>query len=180
MKRFTSFATATALAAMGATTTLASDFSLTSPDVTAGESISDAQYANTFGCTGDNARPVLSWSGAPEGAKSFAVTFYDKDAPTGSGFWHWVITDIPATTTRLDAQGVPEGAKVGMNDAGVKQFVGPCPPVGRQHTYEYTVYALDTDTLGAPDNATGALTGFFLWQHTLSKATLDVIAGPRK
>ncbi|SIS91945.1 YbhB/YbcL family Raf kinase inhibitor-like protein [Phaeovulum vinaykumarii] len=174
----TAMAAATTL--LGVMSASADEFKLTSPDLAAGASISASQYANAFGCSGENARPALAWSGAPEGTKGFAVTLYDKDAPTGSGFWHWVVTGIAASATGIDAQELPDGAKVGMNDAGVKQFIGPCPPVGRQHTYEYSVYALDTDTLGAPDDATDALTGFFLWQHTLAKATLDFTAGPRK
>ena len=170
----TSFLSAIALAsALGSAAQ--AELRLTSPDVADGASISSAQYANSFGCSGENARPTLNWSGAPEGTQSFAVTFYDTDAPTGSGFWHWVVTDIPATITSLSPDTLPDGAIAGVNDAGVTDFIGPCPPVGRTHTYQYTVYALDTDTLGAPEGASGALTGFFLWQHALEKATLDVI-----
>jgi Raf kinase inhibitor-like YbhB/YbcL family protein len=108
------------------------------------------------------------------------VTFYDQDAPTGSGFWHWIVTDIPASVTSISPTTIPAGAVSGINDAGVTDFIGPCPPVGRTHTYQYTVHALDTDALGAPTGASGALTGFFLYQHTLEKATLDIIAGPRQ
>lgn len=157
----------------------AKDFRLTSPDVTEGQPIVAAQYANSFGCTGANARPVLKWSGAPAGTKSFAVTLYDKDAPTGSGFWHWVVTDIPASATGIAANAIPAAAMQGNNDAGQPDYLGPCPPVGREHAYVYTVHALDTAALDAPDGATAALAGFFIYQHSLDKATLLVIAGPR-
>ncbi|MFN3228073.1 YbhB/YbcL family Raf kinase inhibitor-like protein [Rhodobacteraceae bacterium CCMM004] len=179
MTRSFSFISALAVAGTFGTAALA-DFELSSPDVTDGAAISAAQFANSFGCEGDNAGPTLNWSGAPEGTRGYAVTFYDKDAPTGSGFWHWVVTDIPASATSISPNSIPDGAVQGINDAGITGFIGPCPPIGRTHTYQYTVHALDTDTLGAPEGASGALTGFFLFQHTLETATLNVIAGPRQ
>jgi Raf kinase inhibitor-like YbhB/YbcL family protein len=145
-----------------------------------GHSISPAQYDNEFGCTGQSVRPALEWSGAPNGTKSFAVTMYDKDAPTGSGFWHWVVIDIPPQTTSIAATGLPEGAKEGNTDLGKPGYFGPCPPIPRKHNYVFTVYALDVDKLDAPAGATAALTGFFIWQHSLGKATLPFFAGPRK
>ena len=178
MKHVKTSLAALALAAMS-TQAFAADFILTSPDVSEGKPITAAQYWNNFGCTGDNARPVLDWSGAPEGTKSFAVTFYDQDAPTGSGFWHWVAYDIPAGITHLDAEGLPAGVREGNTDVGVPGYLGPCPPVGRKHVYTYTVYALDTDHLNPPENATAPLTGFFIHQHSLGTATLSVTAGPR-
>ncbi len=157
----------------------ASELKLTSPSLEAGKPISADQYWDQFGCTGKNERPKLEWSGAPEGTKSFAVTYYDKDAPTGSGFWHWVVVNIPADTTALPSDSLPEGAVERNTDLGKPGFFGPCPPVGRKHEYVFTVYALDTDKLEAPEGATAPLTGFYLWQHTLAKATLTVSAGPR-
>lgn len=176
------FISAATIASALATTTLpamAQDFTVTSPDVAEGSTISDAQYWNNFGCTGENARPALAWTGAPKGTKSFAVTLYDKDAPTGSGFWHWVAYNIPADATGIAGDALPAGTVEGNTDVGVPGFAGPCPPVGRTHDYVYTVHALGTDHLEVPEGATAALTGFFLYQNTLATATLGVIAGPR-
>ncbi|MGB0910333.1 MAG: YbhB/YbcL family Raf kinase inhibitor-like protein [Nitrospirales bacterium] len=157
----------------------AGDFRLTSPDVIEGQPITAAQYSNVFGCNGANARPTLEWSGAPEGTKSYAVTFYDQDAPTGSGFWHWVLTDISATANGIAADADPVGSIEGNTDVGQPGYLGPCPPIGRKHKYVYTVHALDVNTLGVPEGATAALTGFYIFQHRLGKATLSTIAGPR-
>ena len=154
-------------------------FALTSPSLAENTNITADQYLNAFGCSGQNERPVLEWTNAPSGTKSFAVTFYDQDAPTGSGFWHWVAYDIPASVTCLQNGPNPEGTKEANGDFGEPGYYGPCPPVGRKHRYTFTVHALDTDALEIPENATGALAGFFIYQHTLAKATFTVIAGPR-
>ena len=154
-------------------------FTVTSPSLPANTPIGPLHYLNSFGCSGANARPVLQWRGAPDGTKSFAVTFYDQDAPTGSGFWHWVAYDIPASIGEMPADALPAGTVEGNTDFGVPGYFGPCPPPGRQHRYTFTVHALDTEKLEVPDNATGALTGFFIYQHTLAKATFTVLAGPR-
>lgn len=158
---------------------LVENFTLTSPSMDEYTPISSDQYLNGFGCTGANERPILKWSGTPKGTKSFAVTFYDKDAPTGSGFWHWIVFDIPANTTELLSGSLPKHAVEGNTDFGEPGYFGPCPPVGRKHNYTFTVHALDTEKLDAPEGATGALTGFFIYQHTLAKATFTVVAGPR-
>lgn len=173
-----SFAIA-AILATSAAPALANDFTLTSPDVTEGATIEPSQYWNNFGCTGENRRPALNWANAPDDTKSFAVTFYDKDAPTGSGFWHWVVYDIPAGMAGISGSALPEGAKEGNTDLGQPGFAGPCPPVGRTHTYVYTVHALNTEKLDVPAGATAPLTGFFLYQNTIATATLNVTAGPR-
>lgn len=157
----------------------ADEFKLTSPDIAQGQPITAAQYWDNFGCTGKNERPTLNWSGAPVGTKSFAVTFYDNDAPTGSGFWHWVIYNIPASATGVTGDINPQGAVEGNTDVGVPGFAGPCPPVGRTHTYTYTVHALKSQTLDVPVGATAPLTGFFLYQNTIATAKLEVTAGPR-
>jgi Raf kinase inhibitor-like YbhB/YbcL family protein len=167
-----------ALLAAGAAQAAA--FTLSSPDLKAGRPISAAQYWNEFGCHGQNARPALRWSGAPKGTKSFAVTVYDKDATTGSGFWHWVVYDIPPQTTGIGATGLPQGAKEGNTDLGKPGYIGPCPPIPRKHVYRFTVYALDVDKLDVPPNATAPMTGFFLHQHIIGEAVLPVTAGPRK
>ncbi len=167
-----------AAAAIGLShTALAEDFTLASTDIAEGEALTSAQVFNGFGCTGENISPALSWSNAPEGTQSFAVTAYDPDAPTGSGWWHWVVYDIPASVTALGAgagtaEGLPEDASHGRNDYGVNAFGGACPPPGREHRYIFTVFALDTDTLGVPDDASSALIGFNLGARALAKDTI--------
>ena len=161
----------------------AADFELTSATVKNGMTIGAEHYWNNFGCTGGNVMPDLAWKNAPAGTRSFAVTFYDKDAPTGSGFWHWVAYDIPAATGALPGGPhggpLPAGAAEGNTDLGKPGFFGPCPPVGRKHNYVYTVHALKVDKLPVDKTAGPALAGFFLWQHTIAKTSLNVIAGPR-
>ena len=162
----------------------AADFELTSKTFAPGAKIGAQHYWNNFGCSGGNVMPDLAWRNAPAGTRSFAVTFYDKDAPTGSGFWHWVVYDIPATAAGLpggaNGGALPAGAVEGNTDLGKPGFAGPCPPVGRQHDYVYSVYALKVDKLPVERAFGPALVGFFLWQNTLGKATLDVMAGPRQ
>ena len=162
-----------------------SQFVLTSPSIAPNGAIPEKHYWNQFGCTGGNISPGLDWSGAPEGTKSFAVTFYDQDAPTGSGFWHYVAYDIPPGVTSF-AEGaassgkLPPGTVEGNTDLGKPGWFGPCPPPPRQHHYVFTVYALKTDKLEVPPGATAAFTGFFLWMNTIAKATLTGTAGPRQ
>lgn len=160
----------------------AADFALSSPDLTDGGKLKDAQVANIFGCAGGNVSPALLWSNAPEGTKSFVVSLYDPDAPTGSGFWHWVMFDIPASVTSLPAgitpeAGAPGGAIQSRADAGYAGFLGACPPEGRTHRYVFTVTALDTDTLGLDSAASGALIGFMTQAHALAASSLTVIYG---
>ena len=157
----------------------ASEFAVTSPDLEAGGTIAADQYWNQFGCSGANKRPALKWTDPPAGTKSFAVTFYDKDAPTGSGFWHWVVYDIPASTRELTATGLPDGSVEGNTDLSKPGYFGPCPPVGRKHQYTFTVHALDADKLDAPKGGSSALTGFFIHQHSIGQAKISVFAGPR-
>ncbi|MFT3884449.1 MAG: YbhB/YbcL family Raf kinase inhibitor-like protein [Flavobacteriales bacterium] len=138
------------------------------------------QVFNSFGCTGKNLSPELNWSNAPEGTKSFAVTMYDPDAPTGSGFWHWVVFDLTATTTELPAgagtaghTGMPATAVQSTTDFGAPGYGGPCPPPGHgAHRYVVTVYALRTEKLGLDAKATPALVGFNLHSQTLAKASI--------
>jgi Raf kinase inhibitor-like YbhB/YbcL family protein len=158
----------------------ADTLSLTSPDIKPGATIADEQVFNSFGCTGKNISPALSWSGAPQGTKSFALSVYDPDAPTGSGFWHWVVFNIPAGVTGLakgagdpKSDAAPKGAVQSRTDFGVPGYGGPCPPKGDPpHHYIFTIFAVDTDKLGPDENAAAAFVGFNLHFHTLAKATL--------
>jgi hypothetical protein len=158
--------------------------SLASADITPGATIADGHVFNSFGCTGGNRSPALSWNGAPAGTKSFAVTIYDPDAPTGSGFWHWVVYDIPATVTSLpEGAGavhstvLPPGTIQGRTDYGQMGYGGPCPPQGTPHHYNITVFAVDTDKLDGDENTSAAVIGFQLHYHTLAKATLTGLYG---
>jgi hypothetical protein len=154
-------------------------FTVESDEVADGQPIAEAHTADArVGRPGANVSPGLRWSGFPEGTKSFAVTVFDPDAPTGSGFWHWVLVDIPADVTELSAgagsgEGLPQGAFHVANDAGMKQYVGPFPPPGHgPHRYAFAVHALDVDSLGVDDSASPAVVGFNLWQHTLARAVI--------
>jgi hypothetical protein len=155
----------------------AGEFKVTSDDF-AGGALKQAQYANIFGCSGGNVSPAIRWSGAPKGTKSFVVSLYDKDAPTGSGFWHWVVVDIPANVTSLDAGAgsdpskLPKGAHMAQNDAGMNAFLGACPPPGETHEYRITVKAVTLETLPVPANATGALVGFVSNMNKLAEASV--------
>lgn len=157
-----------------------SRFRLTSSDVHSGSKIGNTHVFKGMDCTGDNMSPALSWQGAPAATKSYAVTIYDPDAPTGSGWWHWVVFNIPSSTTRLAAGTgdpaknlLPAGAVQGNTDFGTPGYGGPCPPKGdKPHHYIFTVYALNTDKIDVPANATAAYVGFNLHGHQLAKATL--------
>lgn len=161
----------------------AAGFRLSSPDVQEMKPIGPSLYANSFGCSGENLVPRLEWNNSPVGTRSYALTLHDEDAPTGSGFWHWVVYDIPANTTGLkggrDGGSLPAGAVQGNTDLGKPGFMGPCPPPGRKHRYRWTLHALKVDKLPIETGATAALVGFYLWQNELAKTSLTVIAGPR-
>ncbi|KLV06963.1 kinase inhibitor [Photobacterium aquae] len=152
-----------------------SAMTLTSKDIQEGSRMADTYTYNGFGCSGDNQSPQLSWSGAPEGTKSFAITAYDPDAPTGSGWWHWMAIDIPASQQSLKRGESPKipGATELHNDYGVKGFGGVCPPKGDgMHRYQFTVWALPMAKLDLPKGASNALVGFMLNSKALDKATL--------
>ena len=158
-------------------------FTLTSTDIANGKMMPKAQEYSGFGCNGGNVSPELKWSNAPAGTKSFAVTTYDPDAPTGSGWWHWVIFNIPATVHELKrgagdpASGLaPAGATQSRTDYGSVGFGGACPPKGdKAHRYQFTVYALDVAHLDIKPDASAALVGFNLHAHTLGKARLQAL-----
>ena len=154
-------------------------FTVQSDEIADGAPVPLAQTAGSgVGRPGDNVSPGLRWSGAPEGTKSFVVTCYDPDAPTGSGFWHWVLVDVPADVTELPAgagsgDALPGGAFHVANDAGMKQYVGPFPPPGHgPHRYAFAVHALDAEKLGPGADATPALVGFMMFGKTLGRALL--------
>ena len=161
----------------------AATFTLNSSDIKAGASLDMAQVANGFGCSGKNISPALSWENAPANTKSFVVMAYDPDAPTGSGFWHWVVFNIPATAKGLpqavgtaDTAALPTGAIQSRTDTGVPGFFGACPPQGdKLHRYQFTVYALDVDSLPLTAEATPAVVGFNVHFHTLAKAQLEAV-----
>jgi len=151
-------------------------FSVGSPDVRDGGTLPASGWANGLGCTGTNQPIRLDWSRAPAGTRSYAVTLFDPDAPTGSGFWHWQVWDIPATDTALGAT-PPDGAVTGTNDAGAADYIGPCPPTGDiPHHYQFTVYALDTPSLDLPATSTPAIAAFTMSTHILGYARLTALA----
>ncbi|UII31706.1 YbhB/YbcL family Raf kinase inhibitor-like protein [Fulvivirga ulvae] len=145
-----------------------------------GGQLTNKQYLNGMGYTGENQSPQLSWENAPEGTKSFAVTIYDLDAPTGSGFWHWVVFNIPANVKELNSGAgdaskelLPVGAIQSKTDMGVPGYAGAAPNAGPAHRYLITVYALDKE-LDLDENATPAYVGFNMHFSTLGKASLLV------
>ena len=147
-------------------------FTLTSNDITDGGILPDAQVQAK-----GNTSPHLRWSGAPEGTRSYAVTCYDPDAPTGSGFWHWTVANIPADVRELleDASsgGLPRGAVEGRTDFGAPGYGGAAPPPGHgPHRYIFTVFAVDVPQLDVTPENSGAVFGFNLHFHTLAKASL--------
>ena len=174
-------------------------FTLSSPDVPAGSTFANAYILNGFGCSGGNISPELRWENIPAGTKSLALQVYDPDAPTGSGFWHWAVYNIPPTVTGL-ARGagnspstLPAGAHGGNTDffdtgaTGVNgNYGGPCPPAGDPpHRYIFTLFATSVDDLeaagGIPPSGTAGLHGFVLNKGLgtalLGKATFTAMYG---
>jgi Raf kinase inhibitor-like YbhB/YbcL family protein len=155
-------------------------FEVTSTDVADGEQLAQPHVSGIFGAGGEDVSPQLSWRGFPEATRSFAVTCYDPDAPTASGFWHWAVADIPASVTELprgagDEQGaqLPAGAFQLRNDGGMARYIGAAPPSGHgKHRYHFVVHAVDVESLGIDASATPAFLGFNLFSHTLARGTL--------
>jgi Raf kinase inhibitor-like YbhB/YbcL family protein len=166
----------------------AKDFRLTSPDIKGDGEMHKSFEFNGFGCTGDNKSPVLQWDGAPPGTKSYAVTVFDPDAPTGSGWWHWLIINLPAEVTELKANAgslgganLPKGATQVRNDFGTASWGGLCPPEGdRWHRYIFTVHALKVEKLELPPDASAALAGFMIHANVAGKTSLIARYGRAK
>jgi Raf kinase inhibitor-like YbhB/YbcL family protein len=156
-------------------------FRVIAPDLSSQGRITLSHVYNGMGCSGQNISPALQWYNPPAGTRSYAVTAYDPDAPTGSGWWHWVMYNIPAGTTGLPAgagngRNAPRGSAQGQTDFGTKGYGGPCPPVGdRPHHYQFTVFALKVDRLDIPGNATAAYVGFNLNANKLGTARVNAL-----
>jgi len=169
------FCTAFALVAQ------ATDFTVSSPAFVSGGTLKDAQVLHGFGCSGQNTSPALMWKGEPQGTRSFAVTVYDPDAPTGSGWWHWVVIDIPASVHSLaegagtaGGKALPAAAIQARTDYGAHAYGGPCPPAGDQaHRYIFTVYALKVAHLEVPADATAAMIGYVIHGNILGSASIQ-------
>ncbi|TVY01646.1 YbhB/YbcL family Raf kinase inhibitor-like protein [Mycolicibacterium porcinum] len=153
-------------------------FTLTSESVTDGQPLANDQVSGIMGAGGSDASPQLSWSGFPAETKSFAVTVYDPDAPTASGFWHWAVADLPATVTELpagagDGSDLPGGAVTLANDASLKRYIGAAPPAGHgPHRYYIAVHALPVASLELPEGATPAYLGFNLFGQAIARAVI--------
>lgn len=160
-------------------------FTVESNDVAPGKAVAPQFIFNGFGCSGGNVSPELHWQGAPAGTQSFAVTIYDPDAPTGSGWWHWFVVNLPASTKSLpQGAGAPNGSKLPpgaqqiRTDYGAQGYGGPCPPAGdKPHRYVVTVHAIKVAKLDIPNDATAALAGFMVNANSLGKATFTFMHG---
>jgi hypothetical protein len=160
----------------------AGEFILTSPDIKPDQEMSNAQVFNSFGCTGKNISPEVNWSGAPAGTKSFALTVYDPDAPTGSGWWHWLVFNIPPDTMKLTqdagdvkAGKIPPGAVQNVTDFGTAGYGGPCPPKGdKVHHYIFTIYALK-EKLNLDGKTSAAMVGYYIGQNKIGSASLTAV-----
>ncbi len=158
-------------------------FTVTSSDISEGQTLPAPHVSGIFGAGGEDHSPQLSWSGFPEGTKSFAITAYDPDAPTLSGFWHWAVFNIPASVTevptgagRPGSDALPASAVTLRNDAGLAQYLGAAPPEGHGvHHYQFVVHALDVESLDVDPGATPAFLVFNLMGHTLARGALTAV-----
>jgi len=159
-------------------------FTLTSPDVVTGKKMAEAQVYSSFGCSGGNISPALSWSNVPAGTKSFALLVHDPDAPTGSGWWHWVAYNIPPSVTSLPADAgnpkkslMPSGVVQGRTDFPYLGYGGPCPPPGKPHRYFFRLYALKVAKLEVSPDASPANVSFQVNMNSLSEAEIMGLYG---
>jgi Raf kinase inhibitor-like YbhB/YbcL family protein len=159
-------------------------FTLVSPDIGEGKTMSENQVFNGMGCKGKNLSPELHWSGAPGGTKSLALMVHDPDAPTRNGFWHWIVYNIPPDTDHLPAEagdpmkrGLPPGAVQARSDFGTPGYGGPCPPPGKPHHYHFHLYALKVAKLDVPADATAAMISSNVSANKLAEADLVGLYG---
>ena len=160
-------------------------FVLTSVDIRHGEQLPRSQVSGLMDAGGEDISPQLAWSGFPEATRGFALTVFDPDAPTASGFWHWAVYNLPADVTELaagagspDSAALPDEAVTLRNDAGMRRYLGAAPPQGHgDHRYIFAVHALDCSTLDLPEDATPAYLGFNLFFHTIGRALLVPVYG---
>jgi Raf kinase inhibitor-like YbhB/YbcL family protein len=160
---------------------LAADFKLSSPEVGPDKPLSQTFVFNGYGCSGGNQSPAIAWSGAPSGTKSYALTLFDPDARQGKGFWHWLMVNIPATTTSLsrdagktDGSKAPVGAVQTMNDFRTEGYGGSCPPISDEpHNYVYTVYALKVEKIDVSARAAPESVRATLETNSIGKANLE-------
>lgn len=173
----------TLLALSLSSSVFANSLTLSSNDIAAGEYMNKKHEYQGFGCSGGDLSPHLTWSNAPKGTKSFAITAYDPDAPTGSGWWHWQVVNIPVNVTEL-ATGAgsskenlaPKGSMQIESDYGSRGFGGACPPQGHGvHHYRFTVHALSVEQLTLPENASGALAGYMINANTIESSTIEAL-----
>lgn len=164
----------------------ATSFVLTSPDFSPDHPIPESHTFNQYGCKGQNRSPALEWRGVPKGTKSFAITMFDFDERgSPSGWWHWVVYDLPASTARLpenagtpNSPDLPHGAVQGRTDMSQDAYHGPCPDKGQPpHRYQITIYALSVDRLPVPPEASGAMVTYTAHDYTLGKASLTARYG---
>jgi len=166
-----------------------SKFVLSSPDTQMAAKVPETYVANLFGCSGGNMSPPLKWTGAPEGTKSFVLTLFDPDEHADpSGWWHWVVYDLPASTTELPkgagvekSSALPAGTMQGRTDLGNDAYHGPCPDKGDPpHRYTFTIYALSVDKLDVPADSSGAMVVSTAKEHLLGKAVFVAHYGRQK
>ncbi|SDX25903.1 hypothetical protein SAMN05421504_102830 [Amycolatopsis xylanica] len=152
-------------------------FSLRSNDIADGETLAKPQLSGIFGAGGEDVSPHLAWADFPAETKSFAITCFDPDAPTASGFWHWAVANIPVSVTEIATGGEPpEGSVTLKGDGGVAQYLGAAPPSGHgQHRYFFVVHAVDVEKLDVDESATPAFLGFNLFMHSLGRATIMAV-----
>ncbi|MEZ5842000.1 MAG: YbhB/YbcL family Raf kinase inhibitor-like protein [Hyphomicrobiales bacterium] len=183
MSKFKLLFALSGLAAFAAASAANAEFLLTSKSMSDGGPLPASAVFEGFGCTGGNKSPDLAWSGAPQGTKSFALTVHDPDAPTGSGWWHWTLFDLPAATSGLPenasaAGQLPEGAREGPTDYGRNGFGGACPPKGdKAHSYVFTLYALPVESIGLDKTAPAAMISYFARAQAIGSASLTAHYG---
>ncbi|MCK9283027.1 MAG: YbhB/YbcL family Raf kinase inhibitor-like protein [Rhodocyclaceae bacterium] len=166
----------------------AGGFTMQSADVGAATPIAGKHVFKGFGCEGDNVSPMLRWENPPKDVKSFALTVYDPDAPTGSGWWHWVVLNLPADTREIPqgagdpaAAKLPKGASQIRTDFGKPGWGGPCPPVGdKPHRYVFTLHALKVDRIDLAEDAPAAMAGYMINANSIGKASFTARYGRRK